>query len=57
MFRANYGPKTFTGPWWRLLTYMFVHGGFLHIAFNMWCLWDLGALAESLIGPLDLCLP
>ncbi len=22
----------------------------MHIAFNMWCLWDLGALAESLYG-------
>jgi len=49
-FGANYGPYTLSGQWWRLLTYMFVHGGFLHIAFNMWCLWDLGALAESLYG-------
>jgi cytochrome c-type biogenesis protein CcmH/NrfG len=27
-----------------------VHGGIIHIAFNMWCLWDLGALCESLYG-------
>ncbi len=47
---GNYGPLTLSGQWWRLLTYMFVHGGLLHIAFNMWCLWDLGALAESLYG-------
>jgi rhomboid protease GluP len=47
---ANYGPYTVGGQWWRLLTCVFVHGSFLHIAFNMWCLWDLGALAESLYG-------
>src|ERR1035438_8114630 len=47
---ANYGPYTLSGQWWRLVTYMFLHGGLMHIAFNMWCLWDLGALCESLYG-------
>lgn len=47
---ANFGPLTMSGQWWRLVTYMFLHGGFIHIAFNMWCLWDLGALCESLYG-------
>jgi membrane associated rhomboid family serine protease/Flp pilus assembly protein TadD len=49
-FGANYGPFTLSGQWWRLLTYMFLHGGLMHIAFNMWCLWSLGALCESLYG-------
>jgi len=47
---ANVGVLTFSGEWWRLLTNVFVHGGLLHIAFNMWCLWNLGALCESLYG-------
>jgi len=49
-FGANYGPDTLSGDWWRLLTYMFLHGGPFHIAMNMWCLWNLGALCESLYG-------
>lgn len=48
---ANFGPLVLSGEWWRLLTNVFVHGGLIHIAFNMWCLWDLGALCESLYGP------
>jgi rhomboid protease GluP len=47
---ANFGPLTVSGQWWRLLTCVFIHGGLLHIAFNMWCLWDLGRLCESLYG-------
>jgi rhomboid protease GluP len=39
------------GEWWRLLTATFVHIGFLHIASNMWCLWNLGLLGEPLLGP------
>ncbi len=49
-FGANYGPLTLSGDWWRLFTYMFLHGSLLHIGFNMWCLWDLGKLCESLYG-------
>jgi membrane associated rhomboid family serine protease/Flp pilus assembly protein TadD len=49
-FGANYGPLTLSGQWWRVLTYMFLHGGPMHIFFNMWCLWDLGRLCESLYG-------
>ena len=42
------------GEWWRLLTATFVHIGVLHIATNMWCLWNLGLLGEPLIGPVGL---
>jgi rhomboid protease GluP len=45
---ANFGPYTIGGQWWRLLTCVFVHIGIPHIALNMWCLWGLGRLAESI---------
>lgn len=50
LWGGNVGALTISGEWWRLITNIFVHAGLIHIAFNMWCLWDLGALAESLYG-------
>ena len=46
----NAGSVLIDGQWWRIVTAMFVHGGFLHLATNMWCLWNLGLLAEPLVG-------
>ena len=40
--------------WWRLLTATFVHVGLIHLATNMWCLWNLGLLGEPLLGPAGL---
>jgi membrane associated rhomboid family serine protease len=56
----------FTGPWfvetfafqpgqiltrpWTPLTYMFLHGGFLHLAFNMLMLFVFGAAVEERLG-------
>jgi len=40
------------GQWWRLVTSTFVHASPLHIAGNMWCLWNLGLLGEPLLGPI-----
>ncbi len=48
--------RRFGGSWgyalfaqqWRLLTATYVHAGIIHIGFNMWCLWDLGGLAERI---------
>jgi membrane associated rhomboid family serine protease len=35
---------------WRLVTAIFLHGGLLHIGFNMWVLMDIGPMVEELYG-------
>jgi membrane associated rhomboid family serine protease len=40
-----------TGEYWRLLTSMFMHQGFMHIAMNMYVLVGWGAALERALGP------
>lgn len=47
---ANYGPLTTGGQPWRLLSYMFLHFGVVHVAMNMFALWQMGYLVERLLG-------
>jgi len=36
---------------WQLFSYMFLHGGFMHLFFNMLMLWIFGSTIESVWGP------
>ncbi|HMF65935.1 MAG TPA: rhomboid family intramembrane serine protease [Edaphobacter sp.] len=53
-FGANVPALVLQGEWYRLLTATFVHVGLIHLATNMWCLWNLGLLGEPLLGPFGL---
>jgi rhomboid protease GluP len=49
-FGASDSVAVLQGQWWRLITSIFVHVTILHIAVNMWCLWNLGLFGEPLLG-------
>lgn len=50
LYVANNGAATTDGEWWRLVTAMFAHYGLLHLALNMWALFQAGHLVEKLLG-------
>jgi membrane associated rhomboid family serine protease len=39
------------GQWWRLITCTFLHGGVMHIAFNMMLFFYFGRVVENWLGP------
>ena len=45
---ANFAPLSLGLQPWRMLASNYVHIGIIHIFFNMWCLWNLGLLAERI---------
>ncbi len=55
-FYRNRGPfsDVLDGHWWRIITPIFLHFGFLHIAFNAMWLWYLGSRLEQTLGSLHL---
>jgi rhomboid protease GluP len=48
---ANWGPLSLGAEPWRMLASNYIHVGIIHIALNMWCLWNLGFLAERVFDP------
>jgi rhomboid protease GluP len=47
---ALYGPFVSAGQWWRIFSAAFLHAGWLHIATNMFALWQVGSFVELLYG-------
>jgi len=47
---ALFGPAVASGEYWRLVTSGFMHGGLLHLAFNMYVLYWLGSMLEPALG-------
>jgi membrane associated rhomboid family serine protease len=53
MFLKNFALFPFGSPFfkpWQLFTYMYLHGGFSHLFFNMFALWMFGVELENLWG-------
>ena len=48
LFAFRQGPLAQT--WWSAFTYMFLHAGLLHLAFNMYTLWIFGPRLEHVWG-------
>ena len=46
-----YFPKSEFFRSWQIVTHMFMHGGFIHLFFNMFALWMFGRILEQVWGP------
>ena len=46
-----YFPKSEYFRSWQVVTHMFMHGGFVHLLFNMFALWMFGRVLEQVWGP------
>ncbi|MEL6303232.1 MAG: rhomboid family intramembrane serine protease [Bacteroidota bacterium] len=43
-------PENPNFQWWQVVSHMFMHGSFMHIAFNMYALWAFGTPLEQAWG-------
>lgn len=47
---GNFRPAVAGGEWWRLVTYIFLHGGAMHLLMNTFALLYIGMFLEPLMG-------
>ncbi|MFC4219696.1 rhomboid family intramembrane serine protease [Flagellimonas marina] len=47
---ALWFPKNANFEWWQVVSHMFMHGGLMHILFNMYALWAFGTPLERMWG-------
>ena len=47
---ALFPAESYFFNWWQPVTYMFLHGGFSHLFFNMFALWMFGRELEMELG-------
>ena len=47
---AKYNPDIINGEWWRIISSMFLHIGFLHLFMNMLAIFYLGTAVEKIYG-------
>ena len=45
-----YYPENPNFEWWQIVSHMFMHGGIMHIIFNMYALWAFGSPLEQMWG-------
>jgi len=48
---STFGISNYNFKIWQLVTYMFLHGGTMHLFFNMFLLWMFGSKLEQIWGP------
>ncbi len=49
-FGAHWREATEAGQFWRISTAIFLHGGLMHIAFNLFALMQVGPMVEQIFG-------
>lgn len=47
---AQFNPLTLDKEWYRIFTHMFLHGGLMHLGFNMYALYVIGGEIEQMAG-------